>query len=136
MWHGLVSAAIPTGYGAIYMLDNADLLGRLIDTFVAAEFRSHLLVEEQRPQVFHLRTDGGRQEVDLLVEDDGGRVFGIEIKATATPTAADTRHLAWLANELGDRFAGGLVFHTRPEIIQFDERIRAIPICALWGTAT
>jgi len=129
----LMAAAARVGRSDV--LDDAGLLGRLIDTFVAAEIRCHLVAEVPRPQMFHLRTDGGRHEVDLLIEYDGGDVFGIEIKATATPTVADARHLAWLAHELGDRFLGGVVFHTGPDIIQFDERIRAIPICALWGAA-
>jgi len=129
----LMAAAARIGRSDI--LDNADLLGRLIDTFVVSEIRSHLTLEETRPQMFHLRTSGGRQEIDLLIEYDGGRVYGIEIKATSSPTAADARHLSWLANELGERFVGGVVLHTGPAAIQLHERIRALPICALWGAA-
>jgi hypothetical protein len=109
----------------------AGLLGRLIDTFVVAELRSHVAADAARPQLFHVRTEGGRREIDALLEYDGGKVFGIEIKATATPRASDARHLMWLADELGDRFAGGLVFHSGPGIIEFERRIRAMPICAL-----
>jgi len=115
------------------VLDDADQLGRLIDTFVTSEIRSHCAVESPRPQMFHLRTDGGRQEIDLLLEYDGGKIYAIEIKASATPTFSDARHLVWLRDQLGDRFAGGVVFHSGPEIIEFGDRVRALPICALWG---
>jgi hypothetical protein len=27
------------------------------------------------------------------------------------------------------------VLHTGPEVIRFGEAIRAVPICALWGTS-
>lgn len=128
----LMAAAARVGRSDV--LDDAGLLGRLIDSFVAAEIRSHTAAERRRPQLSHLRTDGGRQEVDLLVEYDGGSVFGIEIKASASPTVRDARHLAWLAEQLGDDFLGGAVFHTGPEIIRLEERIHALPICALWGT--
>jgi uncharacterized protein len=117
------------------IVDHADLLGRLIDTFVVAEVRSHLSVEPGRPSISHVRTGGGRNEVDLVLEYDGGRVFGIEVKASSVPKPDDARHLRWLADELGDRFESGVVFHTGPEVIEFGPRIRAIPICALWGTA-
>ena len=115
------------------VLDDAGLLGRIVDTFVASEIRSHAAVEPSRPQMFHLRTEGGRQEIDLLLEYDGGQVFAIEVKASAIPTLKDGRHLVWLRDELGERFAGGVVFHTGPEMLDLSDRIKAIPICALWG---
>lgn len=46
----------------------------------------------------------GRHEVDLLGELAGGRLVGIEVKAGASPTERDARHLAWLRDELGERF--------------------------------
>ena len=117
------------------VLDDAGLLGRIVDTFVASEIRSHAAVEPSRPQMFHLRTEGGRQEIDLLLEYDGGQAFAIEVKASAIPTISDGRHLVWLRDELGDRFAGGVVFHTGPEMLELSDRIKAIPVCALWGAA-
>jgi len=129
----LMAAAARIGRSDV--LDDGGLLGRLIDTFVASEIRSHLAVELSRPQMFHLRTDGGRQEIDLLLEYDGGQVFAVEVTASSTPTLKDGRHLVWLRDELGDRFAGGVVFHTGPETLELSDRIKAIPICALWGAA-
>lgn len=127
----LMAAAARVGRSDV--LDDAGLLGRLIDTFVASEIRSHVAVEPSRPQLLHLRTDGGRQEIDLLLEYDGGEMFAVEVKASSTPTLKDARHLVWLRDQLGDRFAGGVVFHTGPEILELADRIKAIPICALWG---
>jgi hypothetical protein len=34
--------------------------------------------------------------VDLLIETAGGQLIGIEVKASATVTASNARHLAWL----------------------------------------
>jgi uncharacterized protein len=131
---GLMAAAARIGRSDI--LDNADLLGRLIDTYVVAELRAHLAAEPNRSTMSHVRTAGGRNEVDLVVEYDGGRVFGIEVKASSVPKVADARHLSWLEEELGDRFLGGVVFHTGPDIIRFGQKIVALPICALWGMST
>jgi predicted AAA+ superfamily ATPase len=129
----LMAAAARIGRREV--LDDADLLGRLVDTFVTAEVRAHAGFDPARPRLSHVRTGGGRNEIDLLLEFDGGMVAAIEIKATSAPRRSDARHLSWLAEQLGDRFLGGTVLHTGPEVIRFGEAIRAVPICALWGTS-
>ena len=60
-------------------------------------------------------------------------MIGIEIKASAAPGAADARHLAWLRDELGDRFVGGVVLHTGPRLYELGRKILAAPISVLWG---
>jgi hypothetical protein len=54
-------------------------------------------------------------------------------KAGAAPTGGDARHLAWLRDELGERFAAGVVLHTGPRLYGLGERIVAAPICTLWA---
>ncbi|MGH3904937.1 MAG: hypothetical protein ACRDTE_12210 [Pseudonocardiaceae bacterium] len=71
--------------------------------------------------------------MDLVIELADGRVIGIEIKAAAAPTRIDGKHLTWLRDNLGDRFLTGLVLHTGPHSYPLDERLHAMPICALWG---
>jgi uncharacterized protein len=109
------------------------MLGRLLEGFVAAQLRPELAVSASKPRLHHLRTEQGRHEVDLLAELAGGRVVGIEVKAGASASAADARHLAWLREELGERFAAGVVLHTGPRVYELGERIVAAPICTLWG---
>jgi predicted AAA+ superfamily ATPase len=115
------------------VLRDSDLLGRLVDTFVAAQLRAELPVSDLRPRLHHLRHDGGRHEIDLLVELSGHRVVAIEIKASANPGRSAARHLTWLRDELGDRFVHGLVLHTGEYVQQWDDRVTAAPICVLWG---
>jgi uncharacterized protein len=115
------------------VLRDGDLLGRVLDTFVTAQLRPQLGLSATRPRLHHLRTAEGRHEVDLVAELAGERLIGMEIKATAAPTRDDARHLAWLRDELGDRFVAGVVFHTGPRSFQLTERINAVPISALWA---
>lgn len=82
----------------------------------------------------HLRLEHGRREVDLLLEAPDGRIGGVEIKATSAPTRDMARHQGWLRDELGAAFVQGVVFHTGPRAVRLDERIVALPICAIWGT--
>jgi predicted AAA+ superfamily ATPase len=115
------------------VMGDGEMLGRVLDTFVAAQLRPELTVSASRPRLHHLRTEQGRHEADLLGELAGGRLVGIEVKAGASPAAGDARHLAWLREELGERFAAGVVLHTGPRLYELGERIVAAPICALWG---
>lgn len=114
------------------LMADGHLLGRIIDTFVAAQLRGQLASCETRPRIHHLRQEKGQHEIDLVVEYSGGRVFAIEIKSGNAPTGADARHLIWLRGELGDRFIGGAVLHTGPRAFRLDDDIVAAPIAALW----
>lgn len=109
------------------------LLGRLLETFVAAELRAELAVSAARPRLHHLRTEQGRHEVDLIVEMGGGRLIAIEVKAAGGPRGGDARHLAWLRDEIGERFVAGVVLHTGPYVYELGDRIVAAPICTLWS---
>jgi predicted AAA+ superfamily ATPase len=128
---GLVTAVLRLDVNAV--MRDADLLGRILDTFVASQVRAELPVSAMRPRLFHVRSQEGRNEIDLLTEMAAGRVVGIEIKASASPTVKDARHLVWLQDQLGDRFIRGVVLHTGPRAYELAESITAVPICALWG---
>ena len=68
-----------------------------------------------------------------MAEGPRGRVLGIDVKATAAPGRGDGRHLAWLRDELGDRFLGGVVLHAGTAAYALGERIQAAPISILWA---
>jgi predicted AAA+ superfamily ATPase len=129
----------PALAGAVLRLDanavlrNGDLLGRLLDTFVASQVRSELAVTAARPRIYHVRQQQGRIEVDLLAELGGGGIVAIEVKASSAPTPDDARHLAVLRDRMGESFVGGVVFHTGPHVYRLGEGIVAAPISALWG---
>ncbi|WP_216853476.1 DUF4143 domain-containing protein [Phytoactinopolyspora halotolerans] len=128
----------PGVVGAVLRVDvpgvrrDGDLLGRVLDTFVMAQLRVEATVCQTEPSLYHLRTEQGRHEVDIIVEYAGGNVFGFEIKASSGPGLKDTKHLQWLRDELGDRFIGGAILHSGPRLYPLADRIVAAPICSLW----
>jgi len=76
-------------------------LGALVETAVVAEWVKAYRSRGERPELWFWRSSAG-DEVDLVIER-GGRLYGIEVKATATPTPAHAASLSrWLA------LAGGL----------------------------
>jgi uncharacterized protein len=95
--------------------------------------RAELAVSDLNPRLYHLREEHGRREVDLVIETASGTLIGIEVKASATVTAHDARHLAWLRDEVGDAFAAGLVLHTGPYVFPLGDRLVAAPVSVLWA---
>jgi predicted AAA+ superfamily ATPase len=129
----------PALAGAVLRLDanavlrNGDLLGRLLDTFVASQIRSELAVTAARPRIYHVRQQQGRLEIDLLAELGGGGIVAVEVKASSAPTPDDARHLATMRDRMGAEFVAGVVFHTGPRAYRLGEGIVAAPISALWS---
>ncbi len=117
------------------VLRDGDLLGRVLDTFVAAQLRGDLAASTLDPRLYHLRDANGRHEVDLVIELADGRVIGIEVKTDAAPGPDAARHLTWLHDALGDRFAAGVLFHTGPHRLRFSPTILGLPISVLWSGA-
>ena len=127
----LIAAALRLDEAAV--LRDGDILGRILDSFVVAQLRAELPVCDSRPRLYHVRDRDGRHEIDLVAELGGGRLIAFEIKADAAPDRLSAKHLAWLRDELGDRLLRGILLHTGPGMYPLDERIMAVPICAIWG---
>jgi uncharacterized protein len=115
------------------ILSDGDLLGRVLDTFVAAQLRPELAGSESQPLLHHVRTQSARAEVDLVAELGGGRVIGIEVKADNGPGREAAKHLIWMREAIGERFVAGVVLHTGPRSYPLDHRIVAAPIASIWG---
>jgi predicted AAA+ superfamily ATPase len=105
---------------------NADVAGRLLEGFVAGELHRQRTWSQQDARISHYRDHRGA-EVDFILETDDGRIAAIEVKATSTVTARDTRWLTQLRDRLGDRFIAGVVLHTGPTTAPFGPRIVAAP---------
>jgi predicted AAA+ superfamily ATPase len=110
-------------------------LGGLVETFVHAELMKLATVSELPVSIWQFRESDVR-EIDFILEGPGGAVVGIEVKATTSPGADTAKHLRWLRDRLGDRFAAGIVLHLGQRASSFGDRIWAVPVSALWGHGT
>lgn len=127
---GLLAAALRLDMDSI--IRDGRLVGQILETFVIAQWRAELEASGLSPRLYHLRQQQGRHEIDLIVELPGDRVIAVEIKADAAPNHKAAVHLDWLAQEIGDRFAAGIVLHTVPHSFALSDMIHAVPISALW----
>lgn len=108
--------------------------GILVETFVFAEL-TRLLAAGDLGATLHFYRDRDGREVDFLLERRNGQVVAIEVKASSTVGPDDVRHLRWLADKLGDRFAGGYVLHLGNQTHPLGDRLMALPLSALWHHA-
>jgi uncharacterized protein len=115
------------------VVQNGDLLGRLLETFVVAQIRAEVALMSPAPRLHHLRTAEGRHEIDLVIEVGASDLVAIEIKATSTPDPGDATHLRWFRRELGERVRATILLHTGPNTLRFDDGTVAVPISALWS---
>ncbi|MDQ4106007.1 MAG: DUF4143 domain-containing protein [Actinomycetota bacterium] len=121
----------PAGRGRTEALHRAVLADPLLENFVAMELKKQITWSETRPNLYHFRIQAGR-EVDLVLEDDAGRLVGVEVKSAATASAGDFRGLRTLADTTGDRFRRGILLYTGRESVPFGEKMHALPVSSLW----
>lgn len=119
------------GLDAQSLKEDRVTLGQLLETFVFQELRRQASWLEDDVRFHHFRDKDGA-EVDLVLEQGGRALAGIEVKAAATVTAADFRGLAKLRAAAGKRFAIGVVLYDGEASLSFGDRLHAVPIRALW----
>lgn len=108
--------------------------GKLLETFVYGELLKQTTTAEGDYQLLYYR-DHDQFEVDVIVENAGGQLVGVEIKSAASVTAGDLRGLKRLASVAGDQFEMGVVLYDGTETLPLGERLWAAPLSALWGQA-
>jgi uncharacterized protein len=113
------------------VLRDIDMVGRVLDTFVLSQLRAACALMPLPPRIYHLRSEQGRHEIDILIEV-GTKLIAVEVKATMSPTAQDATHLRWLKEELGERVIAAVLLHTGPHSCELGPGIVGLPISALW----
>jgi len=115
--------------------DPTAAVGPLLENFAIGEVARQLTWNEEPVQLFHYR-DRDKVEVDMVLEHASGQVIGIEVKAAETVRNDDFRGLRHLADRLGDRFRAGFVLYAGEQSLSFGEKLKALPMAALWRLGT
>jgi predicted AAA+ superfamily ATPase len=105
------------------------LLGHLFESLVTLSVRVYAQAAEAN--IGHLRTAGGQQEVDLVVEREDQRVVAVEVKLSRTVDDGDVRHLHWLRDRLGDDLLDAVVVTTGPEAYRRPDGVAVVPAALL-----
>ena len=111
------------------------LLGHFLETFVFQELRRQASWHDDPLTFFHYR-DRDDAEVDIVIERGARLLAGVEVKAASTVTSTDFRGLRKLKDAAGKRFACGVVLYDGEICAGFGDGMYAVPLRALWETAT
>ncbi|MFB6345117.1 MAG: DUF4143 domain-containing protein [bacterium] len=101
------------------------LLGALFESLVTQSVRVY--AQPAEAEVKHLRTKGGRQEIDLIVERRDQKVLALEVKLSRTVEDSDVKHLKWLEDKMGDDLVDAAVINTGPNAYRREDGIAVIP---------
>jgi predicted AAA+ superfamily ATPase len=114
------------------MIRTGTQLAALFESLVALSVRVYAAAAESaEPEVRHFRTHRGKHEVDLIVEREDGKVLAIEVKLTAVPSDADTAHLKWFSDRLGDEVIDRVVITTGKVAYRRPDGIAVVPAALL-----
>lgn len=106
--------------------------GHVLETFVYGELLKHATSADGDYQLLYYR-DHDQFEVDVVVENAGGQLVGVEIKAAASVGTSDLRGLKRLASIAGDQFKLVVILYDGTETLPLGNRLWAAPISSLWG---
>ncbi|WP_257160715.1 ATP-binding protein [Corynebacterium cystitidis] len=106
-----------------------ELFGQLFESLATLTVRAAGQVEEAN--TYHLRTQAGRQEVDLILERYDGKIIAIEVKLKPTPNDRDVRHLHWLHEQIGERLVDKLVVTTGLNAYRRHDGVAVVPLALL-----
>lgn len=113
--------------------DDPHIMGPLLEQFTVLEVHKQSTWSTTRPRVFHFRSQAGH-EVDIILEDQRGRIIGIEVKASQSLSRKDFTGLQTLKTILKQQFHRGIILYTGTESIAFGKNLHALPIQTLWQT--
>lgn len=114
------------------LLKEPQFTGNLLENFVWSELTKQVSWSDMRVKIYHFRTAGGI-EIDILLEDQMGRVVGVEVKNSETVQSHDFKGLNYLSNVLGSKFMRGIVLYTGKTAVPFGKNLFAMPIASLWA---
>lgn len=125
---GIDADALVSGEPSPVVRDGA-LVGQLFESLVTLDIRVY--AQHAEAAVSHLRTGGGDQEVDLIVQRPDQRVIGVEVKLAAVPSDDDVRHLLWLRDRLGDDLLDMVVVTSGADAYRRADGVAVVPAALL-----
>jgi len=127
---GLASALL--GLSAEQLDSDRTMLGHLLESFIYNELRRQASWSDSDIKFYHFR-DQDQYEVDIVMEQQGGGMVAVEVKAAATVTEKDFKGLRKLQSLAGDCWKMGVVFFDGEVPLSFGGGLYAIPISSLWN---
>lgn len=106
------------------------MFGFVLESFIVNEIKKQLSFFDLKIEQYHFRQESN--EVDIVLEEKGGNIVGIEIKKSMTIKSSDFDGLKVLKLYAKKNFVRGIVLYSGNQMIPFGEDLWAVPITSLW----
>lgn len=112
--------------------EEPSLYGEVLESFVVNQLIAAVQYSENRPKCFYWRESGrSPKEVDFVMVDSN-RVIGVEIKSSTNVSLSDFKGILRLAES--NSLHRGYIFYLGDKVKQFNDKLFALPITALWNS--
>lgn len=114
-------------------MSDAATRGGMMEAHVVQQIKAHLGWGNVKATLSHWRENknGRTSEVDLVLQDEQGRLVALEIKASSTVSSSHFNGIREFKNYYGERFHRGFVLTTGERSVAFDENLWSIPLSSL-----
>ena len=127
---GMMAALL--GWRRSDLTDDADKLGKIMETFAYNELMAQVEAAEAIYQMYQYR-DREKREIDFLIESENRTLLAIEVKSNMTVKRSDFKHMMWFKDNLAKgREVISIVLYTGESLIPFGENAWAVPFHCLW----
>jgi uncharacterized protein len=104
---------------------------RLLKSFAVLELQKQLSWSERVVTLRHLTTYAGRG-VDIVLENERGRVVALQIRGSEKVKPGDFTDLNRLRSRIGERFLRGVVLYTGAAVMSIDKTLSTLPLSVLY----
>ncbi len=126
---GLMSSILQWKPDDIFL--STDKLGKVFETFVYNQLIAQIELEPGY-EIYQYR-DREKREIDFIIQDPDGSIYGIEVKSGSSVDSDQFKHLNWFKNNLvKDHKFTGIVLYTGEYTIPFGDSLYAVPMNNLW----
>ncbi len=127
---GLDSDALLSGEeSSVRVPRDGSLLGNIFESIVTLCARVYAQAADAR--IGHLRLQGGRREIDLIIERADRKALAMEAKLSGTVDDEDVKNLLWLREHLGTDLLDAIVVNTGPNAYRRLDGIGVVPAALL-----
>jgi len=113
-------------------LEQRSNAGAYLENFIVMEIIKQLSWSDLYLKPYHFSIHRG-SEVDLVLEDRAGGLYGIEIKSAAALQDKHFNGLRKLSKLAGNKFKRGIVLYTGEQYLGgFGDDLQAVPVSSVW----
>lgn len=114
---------------------SSQYFGGLLENLLFMDLCKNAVFNDHEIEIYHFR-DRHKKEVDIVLEEPGGMITGIEIKAARSFSKSDFSGLASLAKYAGSQFKQGFLLYSGDKILPMkieNHSFTAVPFSSLYG---